>query len=78
MAVPAASARVTSQRPLVSSVTTVTLPANDKGDNEMTPGAVPRSPDICLMTEKTPGKPQLGYRLIKGLCDHSPPPDEVS
>ena len=28
--------------------------ANDKGDNEMTLGAVHRSPDICLTAEENP------------------------
>ena len=45
--------------PLASSVTSVTLVAYDKGYNEMTPGAVHRSPGICLMIEEIPGKPQL-------------------
>ena len=60
MAVPPAPVRVPSQRPLAPSVASVTLVANDKGDNEMIPGAVHRSPDICLTAEKNPGKPQLG------------------
>ena len=47
----------------------VTLVANDKGDNEMIPGAVLKSPGICITTEADPGKPQLGDRLMKGLCD---------
>ena len=42
--VPPAPVRVPSQRPHVPSVTSVT---NDKGDNEMIPGAVYRS-RICL------------------------------
>ena len=46
--------------------------ANDKGDNEMIPGAVQRSPGICLTAEENPGNPQLGYRL-KGLCDQLSP-----
>ena len=36
--------------------------ANDNSDNEMIPGAVHRSPGICLTAEK---KPQLGDRLMK-------------
>jgi hypothetical protein len=35
------------------------LVANDKGDNKMIPGAVHRSPVICLTAEESPGKPQL-------------------
>ena len=47
--------------------------ANDKGDNEMILGAVHRSPGICLTAEENPRKPQLGDRLMKGLCDQSSP-----
>ena len=36
------------------------LLANDKGDNEMIPGAAHRSPGINLTAEENPGKPQLG------------------
>jgi hypothetical protein len=38
------------------------LSANDKGDNEMTPMAVHRSPHILLTTEENSGGPQLGDR----------------
>ena len=76
--------RVPDQRPLTSSVTSVTSVANDKGDNEMIPGAVHRSTVICLTAEENPGKLQLGDRLIK-RCANSPrlkwnplPPKEVS
>ena len=31
-------------------------------------GAVHRSPGICLTAEENPRKPQLGDRLMKGLC----------
>ena len=55
------------------SVTVVTSVANVKGDNGMMPGAVHRSPGICFMTEENPGKPQLGKRLMKGLCYQSSP-----
>ena len=41
------------QWPLSPSVTSVTLSANDKGDNEMKPGAVHRYPGIYLMAEET-------------------------
>ena len=71
MAVPPAPVRVLSHRSLAPSVTSVTSVVNDKGDNEMIPGAVHRSPGICLTAEKSPGKPQLGDRLMKGLCDQS-------
>ena len=70
MAVPADSVRVPSQRPLAPSVASVTSVANDKGDNEMILGAVHRSPGICLIAEENPIKPQIGDRLMKGLCDH--------
>jgi hypothetical protein len=68
VAVPPVPVRVPSQRPLAPSVTSV---ANDKGDNEMIPGAVRRSPDICLKAGENTVKPQLGDRLMNGLCDQS-------
>ena len=61
---PPAPVRAPSQRALVPSVASVTSVANDKGDNEMTLGAVHISPDICLTAEENPRKPQLGDRLI--------------
>ena len=73
MAVPPAPVRVPRQRSLAPSFASVTSVANDKGDNEMTLGAVHRSPGICLTAEENPRKPQLGDRLMKGLCDQSPP-----
>ena len=73
LAVPPAPVRVPSQRPLARSVASVTSVANDKGDNEMILGAVHRSPGICLNAEENPRKPQLGGRLMKGLCDQSSP-----
>ena len=39
------------------------LSANDKGDNEVKPGAMHRSPRVYLTTEGNPGKPQPGDRL---------------
>ena len=71
MAVPAAPVRVPSQRPLAPSVASVTSVAN--GDNEIILGAVHRSPGICLTTDENPRKPQLGDRLMMGLCDQSSP-----
>ena len=50
----------------------------------MIPGALQRSPGICLMAEENPGKAQLEDRPMKGLCDQSSPqwgplpPNEVS
>ena len=73
VAVPPAPVRVPSQRPLAPSVSSVKSVANDKGDIEMILGAVHRSPGICLTAEETPRKPQLGGRLMKGLCDQSSP-----
>jgi hypothetical protein len=58
---------------LLPSVTSVMSVANDKDDNEMILGTVQRSPDICLTAEENPRKPQLGDRLMKGLCDKSSP-----
>jgi hypothetical protein len=43
--------------------------ANDKSDNEMMPEAVDRSSGIYLTAEENTGKPQLGYCLMKWLCD---------
>ena len=43
------------------------LSVADRVDNEIIPGAVHRSPGVCLMPEETPGKPQLGDRLMKRL-----------
>ena len=67
VAVPLAPVRVPSQRPLAPNVASVTSVANDKGDNEMIPGAVHRSSGICLTAEENPRKPQLGDHLMKGL-----------
>ena len=49
MAVPPDPVRIPTHRPLAPCVTSVT---NDKGDNEMIPGAVHSSPSICLTAEK--------------------------
>ena len=49
MAVPPAPVWVPSQRPHTPSVASV---ANDEGDNEMIPGAMHRSSDICLTAEE--------------------------
>jgi hypothetical protein len=38
------------------------LSANDKGDNEMIPGAVHRTPCIYLTVKEHRRKPQLGDR----------------
>ena len=48
------------------------LSVNDKGDNEMIPAAVHRSPGIYLTAEEIPGKPQLRDLLME-LCDQSSP-----
>ena len=70
MAVPPAPVRVRSQRTLAPSVASVTSVSNDKGENEIIPETVHRSPGICLTAEENPGKPQLGDLL---LCDQSSP-----
>ena len=75
MAVPPAPVRVLGQWSLAPSVGSI---RSVGGDNEMTPVAVHRSPDICLTTEENPGKPQLGDRLMKGLCDQSLPSLQMS
>ena len=59
--------------PLAPSVTSVMSVANDKGDNEMIPGAVHRSPGIYLTAEENLRKLQLGDCLMKGLCNQSLP-----
>ena len=46
VAVPPAPVRVSSQRPIAPSVVSVRSVANDKDDNEMTLGAMHRSPGI--------------------------------
>ena len=71
VAVSPAPVLVPSQRPLAPSVASVTSVANEKGDNEMIPGVVNRSPGIYLTTKKNPEKPQLRDRLMKGLWDQS-------
>ena len=71
MAVLPAPVRVPSHKLLAPSVTSFTSVANDTGDNEMIPGAVHKSPGICLTAEEIPGKPQLGDSLMKGLCNQS-------
>ena len=43
------------------------LSTDDKGDSEMIPGAVHRSPGIYLTAEENPGQPQLGDRLMKNV-----------
>ena len=40
---------------------------NDKGDSEMIPRTVHRSPGINLPADENPGKPQLGDRLMKAV-----------
>ena len=40
--------------------------ANDKGDNELIL-IMHRSPGILFTAEETPGKPQLGDRLMKAV-----------
>ena len=70
VAVSPSPVRVSSQRPLTPSGTSV---ANDKDDNEIIPGAVHRSPGICLMAEETPKKCKLRDSLMKWLCNQSSP-----
>ena len=48
------------------------LLANDKGDNEMIPGAVHRSPGVYLIAEANLRKLQLGDRMMKAVWQSSP------
>ena len=73
VAVPLSPVWVPSQRSIAPSVSSVTSVTNDKGDNEMIPGVVDSSPGVRLTAKENPGNPQLGDRLMKGLCDHSSP-----
>ena len=66
MAVPSDPVRVPSQRSLALSVASVTSVANDKDDDEMIPGAVHKSPGICLTAEENPGIPQIGEKSDEG------------
>ena len=72
VAVAPAPVRVPSQSPPAPSVASVTSVGNDKGDNEMILGAVHRS-CVCLTDEENLRNPQLGDRLLKGLCHQSSP-----
>ena len=63
MSVPSALIWVSSQWLPASSVTLVT----NKGDNEIIPGVVYRSPGIYLRAEENPGKPRLGDRLTNAV-----------
>ena len=67
LAVPPAPVRVPSQRPLASSLASVTSVTNDKDDNEMILGAMHRYPGICLTAEENLGKLQLLDRLMKAV-----------
>ena len=73
MEVPLAPVRVPNEGPLALSVASVMSVANDKDDNEMTLGAVHRSPGICLTADENPRKPQLGDCLMKRLYDQTSP-----
>ena len=64
--------QVPSQMPLAPSVAQSRRSTINKGDNEMIPGAVQRSPGIYLTAEEKPGKPQLGDSRRR-LCDQSSP-----
>ena len=67
MAVPPAPVRVPSQWLLSRVSRQSSLLPNDKGDNEMIPGAVHRSPGIYHTAEENAGKPQLGDHLMKAV-----------
>ena len=72
VAMPPAPIWVPSQRPFIWMSRQSRMSANDHVDNAMTPGAVYRSPGICLTAEEKLGKPQLGDLLMKA-CDQSSP-----
>jgi len=59
MLVPPAPVWVPCLRSLAQSVASITSFANYKGDNEMIPGAVHRSPGIYLKAVENHGKSQL-------------------
>ena len=65
--VPPAPARVPEQLTMSQMSSQSRLSANDKGDNEVKPGAVHRSPDIYFAAEENPGKPQPGNRLMNAV-----------
>ena len=62
---PTSSCPVPNQRPLARASRQSRLSTNYKGDNEMIPSSVHRSPSIYLTSEENPGKLQLGDRLMK-------------
>ena len=76
MAVSPSSVRVRCQKPLSPVVMSV---ADDKCDYEMIPGAVYRSPDICLTPKENPGEPQLmkGCITSRRLKLSPLPPNEI-
>ena len=57
---PPAHIRVPIQRSLPRVSRQSRLSPNDKGDNEMIPGAVHRSLEICRTAEENPRQSQLG------------------
>ena len=60
-----APVRIPSQRPLTPSVTSVTSVANDKGDNEIIPETVHRTPGICLKLSKTSARRPSGKGAVR-------------
>ena len=87
VAVPPASVGIPSLAPSVTRITSV---ANDKGDDEMMPGPVHRSPGICLTPEENLGKilswtstkavrpshPGIPYLQLRSVGAHSTPEKE--
>jgi hypothetical protein len=65
--VPPGPVRVPSLGLLALSVTSVSLVAYDKGDNEMMSGLCTDLLAFALQLKKYQGNPQQGYRLMKVL-----------
>ena len=74
VAVLPAPVRLLSQRPHAPSVASVTVVANDKGDEMILGGCA----HISWHLPYSRGKPQLGERLMKGLCDQPSPKMSLS
>ena len=65
MAVPPAPVRVPSEKPLALSVASVTLVANDKGDNEMILGVCTDLLAFALQPRKTSARRQADERAVR-------------
>ena len=70
---PLSPVHVSSQRPLVPNVTSVTSVANDMVIMKCSREPCTNLLAFSLQLRKKPGKPQLGDSLMKELCDQSSP-----